>query len=234
MEFPIVFGDKKMVFDSTLSGVMVSGKEFLATKDSELIYYQIQDRREEHIRLQMSSNTSTVIPALKVLGIPYPSYFDEEEVVKSQNDITFYWKKSKLAAYYNRYSTDALKNEERKPVIKEAIAFLTSGAPFDLPEEYLKELSEPCKLLGFYGGFPVFDSSTGMAKLLSRFGIHFDPESVMISTPMDEHANTVYELATKIGSALGIQGVYKKNRVTFSQKEMVVEFILREALGKSN
>jgi hypothetical protein len=125
-----------------------------------------------------------------------------------------------------------MKFEDRKETIKAAVAFLVSDKSFELPEEYLKELSEPCTLLGFYGGFPIFDSSTGVAKLLSRFGIHFDPESVIISTPMDEHASVVYELATKIGSALGIQGVYKKNRVVFAEKKVVMDFIMKEALGK--
>ncbi|PJA15713.1 hypothetical protein CO112_00565 [Candidatus Dojkabacteria bacterium CG_4_9_14_3_um_filter_150_Dojkabacteria_WS6_41_13] len=233
MEFPIIIGDKKLTFDSSLVGVMVSGKEFIATKDSPLIYDQIKDRHETQLRLQMSSNTSTLIPALKVLGVPYPVYFDQEDVVKSQNDITFYWKKSQLAAYYNRYSTDNMLYPERKQVIKEAVAFIVNSGSLDLPEEYLTKLNEPCKLLGFYAGFPIFDSSTGMAKLLSRLGIHVGPESIMISTPLDEHATLVYDTATAIGSALKIQGVYKKNRVTFSDKKLVLDFLMKGALGKS-
>lgn len=234
MEFPVFIGEKKLLFDSELQGVMIEGKEFISTKDTPLVYEQVKDKRSDHVRVQMSSNTSTLIPALRVLGISYPEYFDHKDVVQSQNNIRFYWNKSQLAAYYNRYSTDNMKYEDRKQTIKDAVAFLTSGKEFDLPEEYLHELSEPCKVLGFYGGFPIFDSSTGVAKLLSRLGIHIDPEVVMISTPMDEYATTVYELATELGSALGIQGVYKKNRVSFSEKEKVVEFLKREALGKSN
>lgn len=233
MEFPLVLGgDKKLIFDSELKGVMVSGKEFIATKDSPLIYDQLQGKKEESVvRVQMTANTSTLIPALRILGISYPAYFDERPVVESQNDVTFYWNKSKLAAYYNRYSTDHLLYADRKQIIKAAVAFLTSDT-FELPEEYLSELSKPCKVLGFFEGFPIFDSSTGLAKLVSRLGIHIDPESIMISTPFDEHSTLVYNLATKIGSDLGIQGVYKKNRVTFSEKELVLTHIMKYALGK--
>ena len=58
----------------------------------------------------MSTNTSTLIPALRILVVPYSPYFDGREVVDSQNDITFYWEPSKLAAFYNRFSTDELRN----------------------------------------------------------------------------------------------------------------------------
>ncbi|MCC7303955.1 hypothetical protein IT418_00865 [bacterium] len=152
--------------------------------------------------------------------------------MNSQNDITFYWKKSQLAAYYNRYSTDNLKYAERQGVIKEAVAFITSGKVFDLPEEYLTELSEPCKILGFYGGFPIFDSSIGMAKLLSRLGIHVDLEAIMISTPMDEHAQTVYALAKEIEDKLVIQGFYKKNRVVIAERQKVFDFLMKSCLGR--
>jgi hypothetical protein len=234
MEFPVEIQGKKLIFDSSLSGVMVSGKELIATKDLPLIYHQVAelvDRNEKTVRLQMSSNTSTLIPALKVLGLRYPAYFDRKDVVNSQNDITFYWSKSQLAAFYNRYSTDRLEYPERKQVIKEAVAFLTSNAEFSLPEEYLAHLKEPCKLLGFYRGFPIFDDSTGMPKLLSRLGIHVGPESVMVSTPLDEHATLVYETATQIGTDLGIQGVYKKNRVSFAEKDLVINYLREKGLG---
>ncbi|MFZ6022600.1 MAG: hypothetical protein ACOYT9_04000 [Patescibacteria group bacterium] len=232
MEFPVMIGDKKLVFDSNLQGVMVEGKEFVSTKDTPLVYEQVKDLRHAHVRTQMSSNTSTLIPALRVLGVRYPAYFDQPEVVASQNDISFYWNKSKLAAYYNRFSTDNLAYEVRKETIKKAVEFLANRDTIDLPEEYLKEMDEPCAFLGIFRGFPIFDSKTGVAKLLCRIGIHIDPEVVMISTPLDEHSSLVYELATQIGSELGIQGVYKKNRVSFSQKEQVVDFILKEARGK--
>lgn len=227
-----MIGSKKLVFDSALQGVMIGGKEYTATKDMPLVYEQVKDITHEHVRVQMSSNTSTLIPALRVLGVTYPTYFDEPAVVASQNDISFYWNKSKLAAYYNRFSTDNLSYEERKETIKRAVAFLANNTVLELPEEYLKEMSEPCRFLGIFRGFPIFDSSTGVAKLLCRIGIHVDPEAVMISTPLDEHASLVYEIATQIGSELGIQGVYKKNRVSFSQKEQVLTYILKEALGK--
>jgi len=231
MEFPIEFQGKKLIFDSSLTGLMISGKELLATKDTPLIYYQLPERKEQTVRLQMSSNTSTLIPALKALGVSYPAYFDEKAVVESQNDITFYWKPSKLAAYYNRYSTDKLEYPQRKERIKEAVEFLTSNTAQTLPEEYLHELREPCRLVGFYKGFPIYDGSTGMAKLLSRIGIHIDSESVMVSTPLDEHASLVYEMATQLGTGLGIQGVYKKNRVVFAEKEKVVRYLQQQGLG---
>ena len=234
MEFPVTVNGKTMVFDSELNGVMISGKEFVSTKDLPLVYEQVKDKRDEHVRLQMSSNTSTLIPALRVLGIPYSSYFDQEDVVNSQNDITFYWKPSKLAAYYNRFSTDLLEYETRKQTIKDAVQFITTNVEnLDLKDEYIEQLLMPCRLLGFYGGFPIYDSKTGMAKLVSRVGIHIDPESIMISTPLDEHSRVVYDIATEIGSKLGIQGVYKKNRVTFSEKELVYKFLVENAVSKS-
>lgn len=72
----------------------------------------------------MSTNTSTLIPALRILGIAYHSYFDERPVVESQNNITFYWNPSKLAAFYNRFSTDELEHRDREPVVRRAVDFL--------------------------------------------------------------------------------------------------------------
>ena len=69
----------------------------------------------------MSTNTSTLIPALRILGIPYHSYFDERPVVESQNNITFYWSPSRLAAFYNQFSTDELEYQDREPVIRQAV-----------------------------------------------------------------------------------------------------------------
>ena len=113
------------------------------------------------------------IPALRTLGIPYSAYFDNREVVESQNDITFYWNPSKLAAFYNRFSTDELDYADREPVIRKAVEFFRSNPRrLPLPEELLARMSEPSRLLGFYQGFPIFDGSTGFAKLQSRQGIH--------------------------------------------------------------
>ncbi len=85
---------------------------------------------------------------------------------------------------------------DREPVIRGAVEFLLShpGA-LPLPEETLARMSEPSRLLGFYQGFPIFDGSTGFAKLQSRLGIHLDSEAVMISTPLDKYEADVYELA---------------------------------------
>jgi hypothetical protein len=55
-----------------------------------------------------------------------------------------------------------------------------------LPEELLSRMLEPSRLLGFYQGFPIFDGSTGFAKLQSRLGIHLDAEPGIISTPLEK------------------------------------------------
>jgi hypothetical protein len=167
-----------------------------------------------------------LIPAFRALGIPYASYFDERDVVESQNDITFYWKPSKLAAFYNRFSTDELDYAEREPVIRQAVEFLISNGPtLPLPEELLSRMVEPCKLLGFYQGFPIFDSSTGFAKLQSRLGIHLDPESVMISTPLDKYEGDVYELADSLARESGLDYSKKKNRVIFPKDERLLKVL---------
>jgi hypothetical protein len=174
----------------------------------------------------MSPNTSTLIPALHVLGIPYHSYFDERAVVDSQNTITFCWNPSKLAAFYNRFSTDELEYKDREPIIRQAVDFLSShldGLP--LKEEYLTRLLGPCKLLGFYQGFPIFDSSVGFAKLQSRLGIHIDSEAVMVSTPLDRYESDVYELAELLGRETGLNYSKKKNRVIFPKDPKLLKLL---------
>jgi hypothetical protein len=84
---------------------------------------------------------------------------------------------------------------------------------------------EPCKLLGFYQGFPIFDSSTGFAKLQSRLGIHLDPESVMISTPLDKYEGDVYELADSLARESGLDYSKKKNRVIFPKDERLLKVL---------
>jgi hypothetical protein len=74
---------------------------------------------------------------------------------------------------------------------------------------------EPSRLLGFYQGFPIFDGSTGFARLQSRLGIHVDPETVMISTPLDKYETDVYELAELLAKETGLDYSKKKNRVIF-------------------
>lgn len=225
MRFEIELGSKRLLFDSDLHGLRIDGVEYLSGRDGVLIYAKTRNLPPtDEVESQMSTNTSTLIPALRALGIPYASYFDERPVVESQNDITFYWKPSKLAAFYNRYSTDELDYPEREPVIRRAVDFITSNPhSLPLPEELLTRMSEPSTLLGFYEGFPIFDGSTGFARLQSRLGIHVDPESVMISTPLDKYETDVYELAEKLGNETGLEYSKKKNRVMFLKDEKLLK-----------
>jgi hypothetical protein len=226
MQFEIRLGPKRLLFDSDLHGLRVNGIEYLADRDGVLIYDKARNVRSDQVELQMSTNTSTLIPALRALEIPYSPYFDERPVVESQNDITFYWKPSKLAAFYNRFSTDELDYEEREPVIRQAVEFLLSNnQSLPLPEEFLARMSEPSRLLGFYQGFPIFDGSTGFAKLQSRLGVHLDTESVMISTPLDKYEEDVYELAEGLARATGLDYSKKKNRVIFPKDERLLKVL---------
>jgi len=83
--------------------------------------------KSDEVELQMSTNTSTLIPALRALGIAYSSYFDKGPIIGSQNNITFYWNPSKLAAFYNRFSTDGLEYSNREDVIRRAVDFLVEN-----------------------------------------------------------------------------------------------------------
>ena len=224
MRFELELGPKRLIFDSDLHGLRIDGTEYLSGRDGVLIYDQTEDMQAGEVELQMSTNTSTLIPALRTLGIPYPPYFDERQVIESQNDITFYWNPSKLAAFYNRFSTDELDYAEREPVIRQAVEFLTANhQALWLPEELLSRMLEPSRLLGFYQGFPIFDSSTGFAKLQSRLGIHVDSESVMISTPLDKYEGDVYELAESLARETGMDYSKKKNRVMFLKGEKLLK-----------
>ncbi len=226
MRFDISLGPKQLTFDSDLRGLRINEAEYLSGRDGILIYDKTRDVRGDVVELQMSTNTSTLIPALRVLGVPYASYFDERPVVDSQNDITFYWKPSQLAAFYNRYSTDELDYIEREPLIRRAVEFITSNPEtLPLPEELLSRMSEPSRLLGFYHGFPIFDGSTGFARLQSRLGIHVDTETVMISTPLDKYEADVYELAQHIANATGLEYSRKKNRVMFLKEEQLLKVL---------
>jgi len=226
MRFDIRLGTKRLIFDSDLHGLRINGVDYLSGRDGILIYDKTRDVTTDVVELQMSTNTSTLIPALRALELSYASYFDERPVVDSQNDITFYWKPSKLAAFYNRYSTDELDYTEREPVIRQAVDFLTSNPQtLPLPEELLARMSEPSKLLGFYNGFPIFDGSTGFARLQSRLGIHVDPDSVMISTPLDKYEADVYELAEHLANETGLEFSKKKNRVMFLKDEKLLKVL---------
>jgi hypothetical protein len=224
MQFEIRLGPKRLLFDSDLHGLRVNGIEYLAGKDGILIYDKTRDVRAGEVELQMSTNTSTLVPTFRMLAIPYSPYFDERRVVESQNDITFYWKPSKLAAFYNRFSTDELGYEDREPVIRRAVEFLRSNPEtLPLPEELLARMLEPSRLLGFYEGFPIFDGSTGFARLQSRLGVHLDSESVMVSTPLDKYEEDVYELAESLARETGLDYSKKKNRVIFPKDERLLK-----------
>jgi hypothetical protein len=227
MRFEIQTGPKRLIFNSDLHGLRINREDYLSGRDGVLIYDKIRDLPQtDEVELQMSTNTSALIPALRALGIPYAPYFDERPVVESQNDITFYWKPSKLAAFYNRYTTDELDNDQREPVIRRAVDFITSNPKtLPLPEELLTRMSEPSRLLGFYEGFPIFDGSTGFARLQSRLGIHVDTETVMISTPLDKYEADVYELAEKLGDETGLEPSMKKNRVMFLKDEKLLRVL---------
>jgi hypothetical protein len=192
MQFEIELDSKRLIFNSDLRGLKVNSIEYVSGRDGVLIYDQTRDLRADEVELQMSTNTSTLIPTLHILGISYHSYFDERPVVESQNNITFYWNPSKLAAFYNLFSTDELEYKDRR-------------------------MLEPCRLLGFYQGFPIFDSSVGFAKLQSRLGIHIGTEDVMVSTPLDRYESDVYELAEVVSKETGLDYSKKKNRVIFSK-----------------
>lgn len=230
MRFEIELGSKRLLFDADLHGLRVRGTEYLSGRDGVLIYDQIRNVRADEVELQMSTNTSTLIPALRTLDIPYATYFDDRQVVESQNDITFYWKPSQLAAFYNRFSTDELDYANREPVIRQAVEFLTSNhQTIPLPEELLQRMLEPSRLLGFYQGFPIFDGSAGFAKLQSRLGIHVDSESIMISTPLDKYEDDVYELAESLARETGLDYSKKKNRVIFPKEDRVIRLLGVEA-----
>jgi len=204
----------------------VNGVEYVSGQDGVLIYDKTSDLLADEVELQMSTNTSTLIPALRILGISYNSYFDERQVVESQNNITFYWNPSKLAAFYNQFSTDELEYKDREPVIRRAVDFLSSNIDsLPLQEELLARLLEPCKLLGFYQGFPIFDSSVGFAKLQSRLGIHIDPEEVMVSTPLDQYESDVYELAELLSKETDLSYSKKKNRVIFPKDPKLLKML---------
>jgi hypothetical protein len=227
MRFEITYEGKRLIFDSDLHGLRIHGREYLAGRDGILIYDQTRDLPQaSEVELQMSTNTSTLIPALRALDLPYSPYFDERPVVESQNDITFYWNPSQLAAFYNRFSTDELDYADREPVIRQAVDFLISNHQIlSLPEEFLRRMQEPVRLLGFYRGFPIFDGSAGFAKLQSRLGIHLDPEAVMISTPLDKYEGDVYELAEALARETGCTFTKKKNRVIFPREEKLLKLL---------
>ena len=94
-----------------------------------------------------------------------------------------------------------------------------------MPEELLARMREPSRLLGFYQGFPIFDGSTGFARLQSRLGIHVAPESVMISTPLDKYEDDVYDLAEHVARETGLDYSKKKNRVIFLKEERLLELL---------
>lgn len=226
MRFKVEQNAKRLIFDSDLHGLRVDGVDYRSGRDGLLIYDQVRDLRAEEVELQLSTNTSTLIPAFRVLSLPYHPYFDERTVIESQNSIVFYWNPSRLAAFYNRFSTDELEYGEREPVIGQAVKFLAeTSVTLPLQDEYLSRMLEPCKLLGFYQGFPIFDDSVGFAKLQSRLGIHVGAEDVMVSTPLDRYEMDVYSLAERISRETGIDYSKKKNRVVFPKTSRLLELL---------
>jgi len=226
MRFTIEQDAKSLIFDSDLHGLRVNDVEYLSGKDGVLIYDKTRNLQADEVELQMSTNTSTLIPALRILGIPYHAYFDERPVVESQNNITFYWNASKLAAFYNRFSTDELPYDEREPVIHQAVEFLISNRNnLPLEDEFLSRMLEPCKLLGFYQGFPIFDDAVGFAKLQSRLGIHIGTEGIMVSTPLDRYESDIYELAELLRDAASVDYSKKKNRVIFPKDPELLKLL---------
>jgi hypothetical protein len=226
MQFEIKRSSKRLIFNSDLRGLKVHGVEYISGQDGVLIYEKTKGVQADEVELQMSTNTSTLIPALRILGISYNAYFDERPVVESQNNITFYWNPSKLAAFYNRFSTDELEYKDREPVIRQAVDFLCSNIDnLPLQEEHLARMLEPSKLLGFYQGFPIFDSSIGFAKLQSRLGIHIGTEEVMVSTPLDRYESDVYELAELLSRETGMDYSKKKNRVIFPKDPKLLKLL---------
>jgi len=155
--FEIKIGPKTLCFSSKTGGLLiVNNKEYLAEADGVLIYNKTKGVKADQVICQLSTNTSTLIPALKILGIPYNPYFDIKKVIESQNEITFYREPSGLAAFYNRFSTDQVAPEKRVPIIRKAVQFLIKSAKEGenfLPVEILEKLKEQCKLLGFYNRF---------------------------------------------------------------------------------
>ena len=225
ISFDIKIGQKTLSFSSKTGGLIVNGKEYLALADGVLVYDKTKSVRANQVICQLSTNTSTLIPALRILGLAYNPYFDKRKVLESQNDITFYWQPSRLAAFYNRFSTDRVEPEKREPIIEKAVNFLIESARKGenfLPSELLKRIKEPCKLLGFYQGFPIFDGMKGMPKLLCRLGIHISPDNIMISTPLDKYTKDVEELALLIEKRTKIKGIRKKNRIRFEKREEIL------------
>src|SRR6266540_6605245 len=123
MRFEMERDLKRLIFNADLRALKVNDLEYVSGKDGVLICDKTRDLRADEVELQMSTNTSTLIPALRILSIAYNPYFDERPVVESQNNITFYWNPSKLAAFYNKFSTDELEYQDREPIIRQAVDF---------------------------------------------------------------------------------------------------------------
>lgn len=217
-EFP---GGKSIIFSTRIPGLKIGRKEYTAKDDGILIYNKVKDIKASEVVCQLSTNTSTLIPALKILSLPYNNYFDERDVVESQNNISFYWQPSHLAAFYNRYSTDGVEYNKREFLIKSALQFLLGSKEKKieklLKKEFLEDIKKESKLLGFFEGFPIFDAEQGMPMLKSRLGIHVGLDSIIVSTPMDRYKEDVVEVANMLAEKSGSRPTYKKNRVRFEK-----------------
>ena len=110
--------------------------------------------RRQEVELQMSTNTSSLIPAFRVLGLGYNSYFDERPVIESQNDITFYWKPSRLVRDVSPEEITRLKREGDLQIAGADLA--QSFMRLDLVDQY-QLLVNPI-ILGH--GVPLFKGVT--------------------------------------------------------------------------
>ena len=68
MRFEIAYGPKRLIFDSDLRGLRIEGNEYTSGRDGVLIYDQTRDLQADAVELQMSTNTSTLIPAFRTSG----------------------------------------------------------------------------------------------------------------------------------------------------------------------
>ena len=82
MRFELELASKRLIFDSDLHGLRIKGTEYLSGRDGVLIYDQTKGVETDEVELQMSTNTSTLIPGLRALSLPYSACFDKRPVVR--------------------------------------------------------------------------------------------------------------------------------------------------------
>lgn len=67
MRFDMERGPKRLIVDSDLHGLRINGTQYVSGRDGFLIYDQTRDLQTDEVELQLSTNTSTLIPALRAL-----------------------------------------------------------------------------------------------------------------------------------------------------------------------